>query len=435
MATTRKKRSGTSSGSGTQKSKEELRLEYKEKMARQRRRKKILFYIVFALVVAVVGIILSLTVFFKITTVEVEGQSQYTDSEIVEVSGINAGDNLFLVNKDKVIEHVSESLPFTGDIEVKRSFPNKIVINVTDSEVACAVKYDKGFVLINKDWKVLAEAKSIKEVNTVLKEQYDKRVALEEAAEKATASAEDTTASAEGSTASTAGTTASTAESTASAAESTTSTAGTTASTAESTASTAETTASTAESTASTADTTSTKNTIQISSTKIDTSVILITGLEVKDVVVGQQLVVSNQKMQETYQELMKTLEEYGIEDITAVDLSSASTITATYQNRIVLNLGSISGLEKKLQMAAVVIEQQDATSDELTGTIELSIEGRAYFSEGMEKTTKAKTTVGESETAVESTSGGTDNTVGTTAATYTTAEATGSINTTVAVN
>lgn len=428
MATTRKKRSGTSSGSGTQKSKEELRLEYKEKMARQRRRKKILFYIVFALVVAVVGIILSLTVFFKITTVEVEGQSQYTDSEIVEVSGINAGDNLFLVNKDKVIEHVSESLPFTGDIEVKRSFPNKIVINVTDSEVACAVKYDKGFVLINKDWKVLAEAKSIKEVNTVLKEQYDKRVALEEAAEKATASAEDTTASAEG-------TTASTVESTASAAESTTSTAGTTASTAESTASTAETTASTAESTASTADTTSTKNTIQISSTKIDTSVILITGLEVKDVVVGQQLVVSNQKMQETYQELMKTLEEYGIEDITAVDLSSASTITATYQNRIVLNLGSISGLEKKLQMAAVVIEQQDATSDELTGTIELSIEGRAYFSEGMEKTTKAKTTVGESETAVESTSGGTDNTVGTTAATSTTAEATGSINTTVAVN
>lgn len=428
MATTRKKRSGTSSGSGTQKSKEELRLEYKEKMARQRRRKKILFYIVFALVVAVVGIILSLTVFFKITTVEVEGQSQYTDSEIVEVSGINAGDNLFLVNKDKVIEHVSESLPFTGDIEVKRSFPNKIVINVTDSEVACAVKYDKGFVLINKDWKVLAEAKSIKEVNTVLKEQYDKRVALEEAAEKATASAEDTTASAEG-------TTASTAESTASAAESTTSTAGTTASTAESTASTAGATASTAGTTASTADTTSTKNTIQISSTKIDTSVILITGLEVKDVVVGQQLVVSNQKMQETYQELMKTLEEYGIEDITAVDLSSASTITATYQNRIVLNLGSISGLEKKLQMAAVVIEQQDATSDELTGTIELSIEGRAYFSEGMEKTTKAKTTVVESETAVESTSGGTDNTVGTTAATSTTAEATGSINTTVAVN
>lgn len=428
MATTRKKRSGTSSGSGTQKSKEELRLEYKEKMARQRRRKKILFYIVFALVVAVVGIILSLTVFFKITTVEVEGQSQYTDSEIVEVSGINAGDNLFLVNKDKVIEHVSESLPFTGDIEVKRSFPNKIVINVTDSEVACAVKYDKGFVLINKDWKVLAEAKSIKEVNTVLKEQYDKRVALEEAAEKATASAEDTTASAEG-------TTASTAESTASAAESTTSTAGTTASAAESTASTAGTTASTADTTATTEDTTSTKNTIQISSTKIDTSVILITGLEVKDVVVGQQLVVSNQKMQETYQELMKTLEEYGIEDITAVDLSSASTITATYQNRIVLNLGSISGLEKKLQMAAVVIEQQDATSDELTGTIELSIEGRAYFSEGMEKTTKAKTTVGESETAVESTSGGTDNTVGTTAATSTTAEATGSINTTVAVN
>lgn len=428
MATTRKKRSGTSSGSGTQKSKEELRLEYKEKMARQRRRKKILFYIVFALVVAVVGIILSLTVFFKITTVEVEGQSQYTDSEIVEVSGINAGDNLFLVNKDKVIEHVSESLPFTGDIEVKRSFPNKIVINVTDSEVACAVKYDKGFVLINKDWKVLAEAKSIKEVNTVLKEQYDKRVALEEAAEKATASAEDTTASAEG-------TTASTAESTASAAESTTSTAGTTASTAESTASTAETTASTADTTATTEDTTSTKNTIQISSTKIDTSVILITGLEVKDVVVGQQLVVSNQKMQETYQELMKTLEEYGIEDITAVDLSSASTITATYQNRIVLNLGSISGLEKKLQMAAVVIEQQDATSDELTGTIELSIEGRAYFSEGMEKTTKAKTTVVESETAVESTSGGTDNTVGTTAVTSTTAEATGSINTTVAVN
>ena len=418
---TQKKPAAKPAAVKTQKSKEELRKEYKLKMERQRKFKRLLAIVVLALVAVVAGVVLSLTVFFKISTVEVTGLTQYTSDEVVTVCGIEQGDNLFLVDKDKVVEHVSEALPFTGEITVKRSFPNKIVINVTDSDVACAVKYEKGYVLINNEEKVLATAKSIKGVNTILKEQYDKKAAAEEAA--AAKTSETTTETTEA-----ADTTAVEGETTTAEGESTTAEEETTAAEGE-------------DSTAAEEE----KTTIKISSTKIDSSVLLLTGLTVEEAVPGYELVVSNASIFDSYRELMDKLQEYGITDITAIDLSSPSAITVTYQDRIIMSIGSVSGLDKKLQMAVKVLEEQNQVSDELVGTIDLSISGRAYFSEGTTRTTLASTEVTtetadasaeDGEDADEEGTTGTGSSATTVAAssTVTTEAATGSINTTNAV-
>ncbi len=82
-----------------QKSREELRREARLKRERQQKRKRRFTTCMLALAAIVIGVVLSLTVFFKISTIEVTGTSQYSKETILNVCGVDTGDNLFLVKR------------------------------------------------------------------------------------------------------------------------------------------------------------------------------------------------------------------------------------------------------------------------------------------------------------------------------------------------
>jgi hypothetical protein len=86
-------------------------------------------------------------------------------------------------------------------------------------------------------------------------------------------------------------------------------------------------------------------------------------------------------------------MDRWGVRDITAVDLTKVTDIRLTYQQRITILLGSASGLDRKAAMCAKVLEEQNKVSTEQKGTIDLSIEGKAYFSEGGATTMTTTTT------------------------------------------
>lgn len=50
------------------------------------------------MIAVAVGLILSLTVFFKIETIEAEGLTHYTPEEVIQTTGIQREDNLFRVD-------------------------------------------------------------------------------------------------------------------------------------------------------------------------------------------------------------------------------------------------------------------------------------------------------------------------------------------------
>ncbi|MGX8692073.1 MAG: hypothetical protein ACSW70_05690, partial [Eubacteriales bacterium] len=111
--------------------------------------------------------------------------------------------------------------------------------------------------------------------------------------------------------------------------------------------------------------------------------------------------------------------------------------IRLTYQQRITILLGSATGLDRKAAMCAKVLEEQNKVSTEQKGTIDLSIEGKAYFSEGgattmtTTTTTTTLTTLADGETTavvtdvdgkpVSTTTASGTTTTGTTAASSTT--------------
>ncbi|MBO7682214.1 MAG: FtsQ-type POTRA domain-containing protein, partial [Clostridia bacterium] len=139
------------------KSREELRRENREALERQKRRRHAVLVIGLVAVIVVAAVILSLTVFFNITAVEVDvSQSQYTADQVREASGVEEGDNLFLMRRAEVAEEIGHKLPYAGEVTVKRKLPTKVRIYVEDSSVANAVKYNDEFVLLNDNYKVLA---------------------------------------------------------------------------------------------------------------------------------------------------------------------------------------------------------------------------------------------------------------------------------------
>lgn len=111
-----------------------------------------------ALIAIIIFVILSTTVFFKITTVTVKGSSIYTAEEICAASGIKSGNNLIRTNMGKAAEKIENSLIYIETAELKRSFPSGVEITVKPCREAVSAEYEDGFCLLSESGKVLKTA-------------------------------------------------------------------------------------------------------------------------------------------------------------------------------------------------------------------------------------------------------------------------------------
>lgn len=111
--------------------------------------------IIVFLIAAAIFLLLSTTVFFNVEHITVEGASNYTADEIIEASGIKAGDNLVRTSTDKCAEQIESRLVYIEKAKVTRAFPNTMVINVEASVPAANFICDDYTLLISGGGKVL----------------------------------------------------------------------------------------------------------------------------------------------------------------------------------------------------------------------------------------------------------------------------------------
>lgn len=111
--------------------------------------------IIVFLIAAAIFLLLSTTVFFNVEHITVEGASNYTAEEIIEASGIRAGDNLVRTSTDKCAEQIESRLVYIEKAKVTRAFPNTMVINVEASVPAANFICDDYTLLISGGGKVL----------------------------------------------------------------------------------------------------------------------------------------------------------------------------------------------------------------------------------------------------------------------------------------
>jgi len=86
-----------------------------------------------------VALTVGATVFFRVETVAVSGNSRYTEEDVVSASGIELGDNLYGLNKVKVSEQLRQQLPYVGEVTIRRALPSTIVIAVTEWDAVAQI--------------------------------------------------------------------------------------------------------------------------------------------------------------------------------------------------------------------------------------------------------------------------------------------------------
>lgn len=139
---------------------EKTNIERQNSGKRMRRRKRMMSVYVFVvmLLVLTVGVTACFTFLFNIDRIVVSGESEnYTCMEIVEASGINAGDNLLRLDVKKAEKQILDKLLYVEEATVNRDFPSTLRINVTRCIPAYNIRYDTGVLLVSRKGKILSD--------------------------------------------------------------------------------------------------------------------------------------------------------------------------------------------------------------------------------------------------------------------------------------
>lgn len=108
------------------------------------------------LLLLAVGVVLSLTVFFKIEVIDITGSGMYSSEEITAYCFVDVGDNLFLIDKEKCAEVLEQKLPYIYDVEITRKLPSTLQLNITEASPAYKIKNEDGsYILLDDRFKVL----------------------------------------------------------------------------------------------------------------------------------------------------------------------------------------------------------------------------------------------------------------------------------------
>lgn len=116
-------------------------------------------YKVLSTLVVCAAVVVALTLFFRVDTVVITGQERYTQQEIWDATGIEIGDNLFLMNKYKAAEKIVAALPYINmeDVWIRRKLPDTLLIEVKECGTPLTVIQDGSAWLVSPEGKIVEQ--------------------------------------------------------------------------------------------------------------------------------------------------------------------------------------------------------------------------------------------------------------------------------------
>ncbi len=130
----------------------------KKKKKRKKKHYLIRFLVIVGVIVAAVAFMMSS--YFDIKQVDVEGTKTLKKSQIVKMSGIETGTNIFKLHKKDVEQRLLES-SYIAHVEIKRDYPGTVRITVLERRESAAVKYGTEYLIIDPDGYVLRKVKKL----------------------------------------------------------------------------------------------------------------------------------------------------------------------------------------------------------------------------------------------------------------------------------
>ncbi len=108
----------------------------------------------------------ALILFFKTQDFVISGNVRYTEQEVIDSTGVEVGDNMFLLNKYAISRQIMKELPYVENVSIRRSLPDTLVIAVEECQ-AVAVILQAGV-----GWLVSSSGKLLEQVTATQAEAY-----------------------------------------------------------------------------------------------------------------------------------------------------------------------------------------------------------------------------------------------------------------------
>ncbi len=106
----------------------------------------------------------------------------------------------------------------------------------------------------------------------------------------------------------------------------------------------------------------------------------IVQGAVVTYAVPGEEIILGEDVPLSFVKELGAAFDEAGINQLTTVNLSDTDYIQALYDGRYKLIVGSTSGIDVKLALAAKVIERENEIDPNQHATLDLTVDNKVYF-------------------------------------------------------
>lgn len=134
----------------------------------QRRRKKkikkaiLLFMLMTSLLVT---LCLKLS-YFNIKTVEISGNKKVTKNEVISLSNVNLGNNIFYINLQEIQNNILSN-PYIASAKIERRLPSQIQITITEREAVFYIDKDGKYYIVDKNGVLLQKRSDIKGMKLV----------------------------------------------------------------------------------------------------------------------------------------------------------------------------------------------------------------------------------------------------------------------------
>ena len=145
----------------------EMRKKRKVTRATLRRRRILRRLTAFAMLLCVIGagIYLTMTMLFRINSIQVQTPdgkqvteiAGYSADSILQQMGVQLEENIFSFEPGEKAAVLEQNFPLLGSIKVIRDYPNTVVVQVTEAVPAYAVQNGSKWLVISDKWKILSE--------------------------------------------------------------------------------------------------------------------------------------------------------------------------------------------------------------------------------------------------------------------------------------
>ncbi|MDD6920483.1 MAG: FtsQ-type POTRA domain-containing protein [Eubacteriales bacterium] len=141
---------------------------YRRNKGMKKRRKKNFFLraFLFILFLIVIFFVMKLS-FFNVVKTSVTGNTLVKSEEVLKLADIKKNTNIFFCKKGDIEDRVLKN-PFIEEVDIDRSLPNELIINVKERKPAFLVGYGTRYITLD-DKKIVLELKEAREKITLIK--------------------------------------------------------------------------------------------------------------------------------------------------------------------------------------------------------------------------------------------------------------------------